>query len=89
MICVPLTLGVWIRVTVPNFLAADLSFEATILLGMLLGPLAAMAGGACLAVPALLHHEYLALPVNLLVAGMCEHVRAGLRIWRMSGRFRR
>ena len=38
MICVPLTLGVWIRVMVPNFLAADLSFEATILLGLLLGP---------------------------------------------------
>ncbi len=38
MICVPLTLGVWVRVTVPNFLAADLSFETTILLGLLLGP---------------------------------------------------
>ena len=44
MICVPLTLGVWIRVRVPNFLAADISFEATILMGLLLGPVAAMAG---------------------------------------------
>ena len=70
MICVPLTLGVWVRVTVPNFLAADLSLEATILLGLILGPLAGMLGGAALAIPAVLHHEYLALPVNLLVAGV-------------------
>jgi two-component system, LytTR family, sensor kinase len=70
IICAPLTLGVWIRTTVPNFLAADLSFETTILLGILVGPLAAMAGGAILALPALLHHEYWALPVNLLVAAI-------------------
>jgi two-component system LytT family sensor kinase len=70
MICVPLTLGVWVRTTVPNFLAADLSFETTILLGILVGPLAAMAGGAALAIPALLHHEYWALPVNLVIAAI-------------------
>ncbi len=68
MICVPLTLGVWIRVSVPNFLAADISFEATILLAVLLGPAAAAIGGAFLALPAVLHHEYAALPVNLAVA---------------------
>ncbi len=70
MICVPLTLGVWVRVIVPNFLAADISLSTTILLGVLVGPLAAMAGGAALAAPAVLHHEYLALPVNLLAAGV-------------------
>ncbi len=70
LICIPLTLGVWIRVSVPNFLAADLSFETTILLGILMGPLPALAGGAVLAVPALLHQEYWALPVNLMVAGL-------------------
>ncbi len=68
MLCIPLTLGVWIRVTVPNFLAADISFEATMLLGVLIGPLAAIGGGAALALPAVLHGEYWALPVNLLVA---------------------
>jgi two-component system, LytTR family, sensor kinase len=67
-ILVPLTLGVWVRTIVPNFLAADISFETTILLGVLVGPVSAMAGGAVLSVPAVLHHEYLALPVNLLVA---------------------
>ena len=70
MIVVPLTLGVWVRVRVPNFLAADLSFETAILLGLLLDPLAALGGAAVLAVPAVLHHEFWALPVNLLVAGV-------------------
>jgi two-component system LytT family sensor kinase len=67
-ICIPLTLGVWVRVVVPNFLAADIAFETTIILGVLLGPLTAMAGGALLSAPAMLHHEYLTLPFNLAVA---------------------
>ncbi|HEY4975647.1 MAG TPA: hypothetical protein VII41_18695, partial [Steroidobacteraceae bacterium] len=58
IICAPLVAGVWIRVRVPNFLAADISFEATILLGILLGPLAAMAGAAAMALPAMWHGEY-------------------------------
>jgi two-component system LytT family sensor kinase len=70
MITIPLTAGVWIRVHVPNFLAADLSFEATILMGLLLGPGAAMIGGATLAIPALAHGEYLTLPVNLAIAAI-------------------
>jgi two-component system LytT family sensor kinase len=67
-ICIPLALGVWMRFTVPNFQAADIAFETTVILGVLLGPLAALAGGAFLALPALLHHEYLTLPFNLAVA---------------------
>jgi two-component system LytT family sensor kinase len=67
-VCVPLALGVWVRVRVPNFLAADLSFEATAILGLLLGPWWAMLGGLALALPAMKHGEYLALPVNLGVA---------------------
>ena len=55
LICVPLTLGVLVRVRVPNFLAADISFETTILLGILVGPLAAMAGAAGMSLPALSH----------------------------------
>ncbi len=38
LIVAPLTLGVWIRAVVPNFLAADISFATTVLLGMILGP---------------------------------------------------
>ncbi len=70
MICIPLTLGVWVRVRVPNFLAADISYEATVLMGLLLEPGAAMLGGAALALPAMMHHEYWALPVNLAVAAI-------------------
>jgi two-component system LytT family sensor kinase len=61
---VPLTLGVWVRTKVPNFLAADISFETIILLGLLVGPGWAMLGGIVLSIPAVLHHEYLALPFN-------------------------
>jgi two-component system, LytTR family, sensor kinase len=67
-ICIPLGLGVWTRIVVPNFFAADISFETTVILGILVGPGAALAGGALLALPAMLHHEYLALPFNLAVA---------------------
>jgi two-component system LytT family sensor kinase len=70
---VPLTLGVWVRTTVPNFLAADISFETVILLGLLVGPGWAMVGGVVLAGPAVIHHEYLALPFNAalgLLAGL-------------------
>jgi two-component system, LytTR family, sensor kinase len=67
-VCVPLGLGVWVRGTVPNFLAADISFETTIILGILMGPFSALLGALVLALPAVLHHEYLALPFDLAVA---------------------
>lgn len=67
-LCVPLMLGVWVRVSVPNFLAADIAFEAVIIVGVLLGVLPAMVAAVALALPALLHGEYLTLPFNLLVA---------------------
>ncbi len=67
-LCIPLTLGVWIRFVVQNFYAADISFETVIILGILLGPLSAMFGGAVLSIPAMLHHEYLTLPFLLSVA---------------------
>jgi two-component system, LytTR family, sensor kinase len=76
LICAPLVLGVMARVKVPNFLAADLSLETTILLGLLVGPVAAMVGGAAMAIPALFNHEYWALPVNLAIAaGMGSFAR--------------
>lgn len=64
---VPLTLGVWIRISVPNFLAADISFETIILLGLLISPSWAMLGGIVLSIPAVLHGEYLSLPFNAAV----------------------
>jgi two-component system, LytTR family, sensor kinase len=67
-LCVPLTLGVWIRLTVHNFSAADVAFETVIILGILLGPFAALFGGAVLSLPAMMHGEYLTLPFFLTVA---------------------
>ena len=69
-ICIPMMLGVLVRIKVQNFLAADLSFEVTAVLGLLLGPVSAMVGGLALALPALKHGEYLALPVNLMIAAI-------------------
>ena len=87
LVCVPLVLGVLVRVRVPNFLAADLSFEAVILLGLLMGPQAAMVGGIALAVPAMVHGEYAALPVNLLVAivfGAVKRIVKAEDVWSFS-----
>jgi two-component system LytT family sensor kinase len=81
---VPLTLGVWVRILVPNFLAADISFETVILLGLLLGPGWAMLGGLALATPAVFHHEYLALPFNValgLAAGLLGRFVEMDEIW--------
>jgi len=84
---VPLTLGVWVRTRVPNFLAADISFETVILLGLLVGPFWAVLGGAVLAVPAVFHHEYLALPFNAalgLAAGILGRFVEREEIWSFS-----
>jgi two-component system LytT family sensor kinase len=81
---VPLTLGVWVRISVANFLAADISFETVILLGLFLGPGWAMLGGIVLSGPAVYHHEYLALPFNAvlgLLAGWLGHFVEPEEIW--------
>jgi two-component system LytT family sensor kinase len=81
---VPLTIGVWIRIAVANFLAADISFEMVVLIGLLIGPEWAMLGGAVLAIPALFHHEFLALPFNVtlgLAAGLLGRSVEQDEIW--------
>jgi len=81
---VPLTLGVWFRFLVPNFLAADISFETVILLGLLVGPGWAMLSGVVLSVPAVLHHEYLALPFDAalgLAAGFLSRFVGKEDVW--------
>jgi two-component system, LytTR family, sensor kinase len=65
-ICVPFALGVLVRLSTPNFIAADLSFEAAILTGMVGGPFAGLVGGAMVGSPGLVRHEWLALPVCML-----------------------
>ena len=86
-ICVPLTLGVWARVTVPNFLAADNAFETTVILGVLLGPWWAMVGGTLLSLPAMLHHEYLTLPTIVgvaLISGLYGRLVDREDVWSFS-----
>jgi two-component system LytT family sensor kinase len=81
---VPLTLGVWVRIWVPNFLAADISFATVILLGLLLGPGWAVLGGVVLSAPAVYNHEYLSLPFNAalgLGAGMLGRFVEKEEIW--------
>jgi len=62
----PIALAVWIRFIQKSFLAGDLSFETTLLLGMLGGRLTGALGGALMAFPAFLHGEWITLPFNVL-----------------------
>jgi len=84
---VPLTLGVWIRFDVPNFLAADISFEAVILLGLLLGPEWAMLGGAVLSRQPSTTTSYWPCP-SMLRWALPQVCWAALSIRRRSGRLR-
>ena len=72
---IPLSIGVWIRFSVKSFVAGDLSFETTLLLGIMGGRITGLLGGALLAAPALAHGEWVTLPFNLL----CGFVAGQLR----------
>src|SRR5579883_1871915 len=77
LIGLPLMGGVWVRVVVKNFQAADIAFEAAILIGIIGGRFSGAIGGALLSIPAVLHGEWLTLPFNVLIG-----VTAGwLRVW--------
>jgi two-component system LytT family sensor kinase len=74
---IPIALGVWIRFSARNFLAGDLALETTVLLGVIGGRLSGGLGGAMIALPAVLHGEWAALPFNVfcgLVAGQLRRV---------------
>ena len=62
----PIALAVWIRFIQKSFLAGDLSFETTLLLGILGGRLTGALGGALMAFPAFLHGEWITLLFNVL-----------------------
>jgi len=62
----PMALGVWIRVSVRSFLAGDLSFESTLLLGVIGGRFCGALGGSVMALPAIVHGEWASLPFNVL-----------------------
>jgi two-component system LytT family sensor kinase len=71
----PIMLGVWIRLSQKSFLASDLSFETTLLLGVIGGRLAGALGGMLMAVPAVLYGEWASLPFLLLCGFVCGQLR--------------
>ena len=72
----PLALAVQIRFIQSSFLAGDLSFETTILLGVIAGRFTGMLGGALLALPALFHGEWATMPFNLLCGFVAGQLRS-------------
>ena len=70
---IPFALGVVVRVSVRNFFAADVGFEASMLMGMMGGRVVGGIGGAFVSLPALIHGEYGNIPFNT-VAGILAGV---------------
>ncbi len=69
---IPIAIGVWIRLNVKSFLSGDLSIETAVLLGVIGGRLSGGVGGALMSVPAALHGEWAAMPLNVfagIIAG--------------------
>ncbi|HLH06308.1 MAG TPA: histidine kinase [Terriglobales bacterium] len=87
-IAIPFALGIVVRVVTPRFIAADLSFEAVMLIGVVGGRFAGVLGGILIAVPAAVHGELLSLPFNVfcgLIAGMLRDAASEREmIWSFS-----
>lgn len=73
---IPMALGTWIRFTATSFQAGDLSFETTILLGLIGGRFTGIAGGGLIGLPALLHGEWATPLFNMF----CGFIAGQLRI---------
>jgi len=71
----PIMAGVGIRIAQKNFLAGDLSFETTLLLGVIGGRWAGSLGGVLMGFPALLHGEWAALPFLVLCGFIAGQLR--------------
>src|SRR5438477_5238049 len=72
----PITVGVWIRISQKNFLAGDLSFETALLLGVIGGRWAGSLGGVLMGIPALLHGERVAMPFDVLSGFLAGQLRS-------------
>jgi two-component system, LytTR family, sensor kinase len=75
-IALPITVGVWIRISVKSFLAGDLSFETALLLGVIGGRWAGSLGGVLMGLPALVHGEWAAMPFDVLSGFLAGQLRA-------------
>src|ERR1700675_4670972 len=58
----PLIVGVTLRLLFPAYRFADLSLEGAFLMGLLGGRVVGPIGGAIITIPALIGHEWLAMP---------------------------
>jgi two-component system LytT family sensor kinase len=72
---VPIALGVWIRYNAKSFLAGDLSLETALLLGVVGGRLSGGLGGALMSMPAALHGEWAAMPLNVFAGILAGQLR--------------
>lgn len=81
----PVALGVVVRMAVPNFVAGDIAFEATIIMGIIGGRVCGVMGGGLVSLPAMINGEFLTLPFHLLVglaSGMLRNLaRDREEIW--------
>jgi two-component system LytT family sensor kinase len=91
LIGIPFALGVVVRAKVKNFLAADLAFESSILMGIITGRCGGIAGGLLVSLPALFLGEWGNLPLNVgagLVAGCLRNLAQDKEaIWSFSPLF--
>jgi len=71
----PIMVGTWIRIAQRSFLAGDLSFETTLLLGVIGGRICGSLGGVLMGIPALLHGEWASLPFLLLCGFLSGQLR--------------
>jgi two-component system LytT family sensor kinase len=74
-IALPIAIGVWIRFSAKSFIAGDLGFETALLLGVIGGRWCGSLGGVLLALPAVVHGEWAALPLNLLSGFVAGQLR--------------
>ena len=71
----PIMGGVGIRIFQKSFAAGDLSFETALLLGVIGGRWAGSLGGVLMAIPALLHGEWAAMPFDVLSGFLAGQLR--------------
>src|SRR5579862_7117789 len=73
----PLIIGVTLRLVNPQYSFADLSLEGAFLMGLLGGRVVGPIGGAIITIPALIAHEWLAMPAAAaagLLGGLIRQV---------------
>ncbi len=91
IVSVPIALGVITRHWVKNFLAADMGFEFSILMGVIGGRFVGAGGGIIVSIPAMIFGEWLTLPFNVLIgilAGLLRNIAADREvIWSFSPLF--